>query len=240
MTLAVTLMLHDRPLNTIYFESLSHTNTLLHGLNELRLKDQLLDITLQAEGRNFQAHRAVLASCSDYFRAMFTDPMKESTQNLIILNGVTAIGIDLLLEYAYTSKLELNLSNVQDVLSASSHVQLESVVEACSNYLQAQLDLENCVDLVTIAETYSLTKLQQKVYRFICANLHELSKTNELYRLAWYQLEHILACDLPVDCSETAVLKIVLQWIKKSNLGKKKISYFQKSIIDTEDELKLF
>lgn len=157
----------------------------------------------------------MLASCSDYFRAMFIDPMKESRQREISLNGVTAIGIELLLDYAYTSKLELNLSNVQDVLSAASHVQFEAVVEACSNYLQTQLDLENCVDIVTIAETYSLTKLRQRVYRFICAHLHDLSKSNEFFRLSWSQLEHILACDLPVDCSESTVLKIVLEWIRK-------------------------
>lgn len=31
----------DRTLNTIFFESLSHTNTLLNGLNELRLKGEI-------------------------------------------------------------------------------------------------------------------------------------------------------------------------------------------------------
>lgn len=47
-------MLLDRPLNTISFESLSHTNTILQGLNELRSQDQLLDITLVAEGQSFK------------------------------------------------------------------------------------------------------------------------------------------------------------------------------------------
>lgn len=55
-TVAETLdwMLLDRPLNTISFESLSHTNTILQGLNELRNQDQLLDITLVAEGQSFK------------------------------------------------------------------------------------------------------------------------------------------------------------------------------------------
>lgn len=156
----------------------------------------------------------VLASCSDYFRAMFTDAMRESRQSEICLNGVTARGIELLLNYAYTSKLDLNLANVQDVLSAASHVQMDAVVEACTDYLQTQLDTENCVDLLTISETYSLTKLRQKCYRFMCGHLNEFSVTGEINRLLWQQLEHILSCDFPVDCSEQVVLRIVLQWIE--------------------------
>ncbi|XP_049790542.1 kelch-like protein 26 isoform X3 [Schistocerca nitens] len=128
--------LQDRPLNTVHFESPSHTGTLLCGLNTLRSKGLLLDVTLVAEGEAFQAHRVVLASCSDYFRAMFTDAMRESRQSEICLNGVTAAGMRLLLDYAYTSRLALNLANIQDVLSAASHVQVVAVVEACSSYLQ--------------------------------------------------------------------------------------------------------
>jgi hypothetical protein len=70
---------------------------------------------------------------------MFTDAMRESRQSEICLNGVTAAGIRLLLDYAYTSRLALNLANIQDVLSAASHVQVVAVVEACSNYLQVRL-----------------------------------------------------------------------------------------------------
>jgi hypothetical protein len=69
---------------------------------------------------------------------MFTDAMRESRQSEICLNGVTAAGIRLLLEYAYTSRLALNLANIQDVLSAANHVQVVAVVEACSNYLQVR------------------------------------------------------------------------------------------------------
>lgn len=69
---------------------------------------------------------------------MFTDAMRESRQSEICLNGVTAAGIRLLLDYAYTSRLALNLANIQDVLSAANHVQVVAVVEACSSYLQVR------------------------------------------------------------------------------------------------------
>lgn len=61
---------------------------------------------------------------------------QESRESEIRLNGVTAAGIRLLLDYAYTSRLALTLDNIQDILSAASHVQVVAVVEACSNYLQ--------------------------------------------------------------------------------------------------------
>nr|CAD7399880.1 unnamed protein product [Timema poppensis] len=206
--------LQDRPLNTVQFESPSHTGMLLCGLNTLRTRGWLLDVTLLAEGEAFQAHRAVLASCSDYFRAMFTDAMRESRQSEICLNGVTAAGIRLLLDYAYTSRLALNLANIQDVLSAASHIQVVAVVEACSNYLQAQLDLENCVDLATIAETYSLSQLRRRVYRLMCGHLCEFSRQPDFHRLSPGQLEHLLACDFPVDCPEGEVLRIVTRWVR--------------------------
>jgi len=195
------------------FESPSHNSTILSGLNILRSKGHLLDVTLIAQGETFKAHRVVLASCSDYFRAMFTDEMKESRQSEICLNGVSARGMRLLLEYAYTSRLALNLANVQDVLSAASHIQLVAVVEACSNYLQAQLDLENCVDIATISETYSLKQLRSYVYRFMCSHLVEFSKSSEFTRLQFQQIEHLLSCDFPVDCPESQVLDLTLTWL---------------------------
>lgn len=50
----VDWILSDQTLNRVNFESLSHTNTVLAGLNELRKCEHLLDVTLLAEGRSFQ------------------------------------------------------------------------------------------------------------------------------------------------------------------------------------------
>ena len=74
-----------------------------------------------------QAHRVVLSACSDYFRAMFTDPMRERSQDEIQLSGIDAKGLELVLEYIYTSKLSLDLSNIQTVLSTATHLQILQV-----------------------------------------------------------------------------------------------------------------
>lgn len=170
---------------------------------------------------HLQAHRVVLASVSEYFRAMFTDRMKESRQQDVSMDGVTARGIRLLINYAYTAKLELNLENIIDVLSAANYVQITAVVDECSNYLQTQIDIDNCADLLTIGETYSLEKLQRKCYRFICLHLHEFAVTNEMNRLDFEHLQRLLTCDYPVNCTETTVLRIILNWLKTKQSNRK-------------------
>ncbi|KAI5720617.1 hypothetical protein M8J77_009500 [Diaphorina citri] len=211
-----------RPLPCTSFESPLHTSILLSGLSKLRSKNLLLDVTLVVEGEAFQAHKVVLASISDYFRAMFTDAMRESKQSEICLNGITARGMKLVLDYAYSARLELNVDNIQHVLLSASHVQIEPLVEACSSYLQSQLDLDNCVDIASIAETYSLSKLRSQVYRFMCSHLRQFSSSPEFARLSSCQLEYLLACDYPVDMAESDVLRICLQWLHNHTSGENK------------------
>lgn len=50
------------------FSAPSHSNTLLRGLSALRDQGQLLDVVLAIDNERFEVHKAVLASCSDYFR----------------------------------------------------------------------------------------------------------------------------------------------------------------------------
>lgn len=42
-------------------------------MNSLRKVNMLCDVMLKVEGQEFPVHRIVLAACSDYFCAMFTN-----------------------------------------------------------------------------------------------------------------------------------------------------------------------
>ena len=188
----------------------------------------------------------VLASCSDYFRAMFTEPMKERGQADIHLYGVSPVGLGIILNYIYTSKLLLSLANIQPVLSAASQLQMIKVrsllldnvfgnmhshngiilfiyvymysffqiVNVCSSYLEDQLDLENCVDVMTLAETFSLIRLRRIVYRFVSQNISKICTSNShvIQRLTANQMHHLLASEFPVDVPEIKVLDFVLSW----------------------------
>lgn len=70
--------LQDRPLNTVHFESPSHTSTLLCGLNTLRTKGLLLDVTLVADGEAFQVSVCVCV-CHEMISDSFLDKIMSAS-----------------------------------------------------------------------------------------------------------------------------------------------------------------
>ncbi|KAK7474845.1 hypothetical protein BaRGS_00033917 [Batillaria attramentaria] len=195
------------------FEESDHSTRLLAGLSYLRECGHLFDVTLVAGGQEFPAHRVVLASCSDYFRAMFTDGLKECSQYRIVLNGVTAEGMAQLIDFAYTSKLNINKDNVVAVLSGATHVQILPAVAACESYLCANLCLDNCLEVAKMAELYCLNRLQQYVHCFICKHWTQFTMTVDFMHMPVQLLASVLKSEYPVNCVEVEVLTAVLSWV---------------------------
>ena len=59
-----------------------------------------------------------------YFRAMFGTEMAEKSQERITLNGVEPAMIHLIVQYAYTSEINITKNNVQSLLSAANLLQV--------------------------------------------------------------------------------------------------------------------
>ena len=102
---------------------------------------------------------------------------------------------------------------MQEVLGAASHLQLLPVVGACASYLHSQLDLDNCIDILTIAETYSLPELTRIVYCYVGHNLERLVQLPEFQHMSASQLQHFLRNEYPISWREVEVLQAVLTWI---------------------------
>ena len=49
------------------------------------------------------------------------------------------------------------------------------MIGACSAYLRKQLDMINCVDVITLAETYALPRLRRFAYNYISENFMNLT-----------------------------------------------------------------
>ena len=58
------------------------TPSYISGFRELYENEQLFDITLSVDGKEFQGHKSLLAASSDYFKAMFTISLAEKDQKV--------------------------------------------------------------------------------------------------------------------------------------------------------------
>ncbi|KAJ8303437.1 hypothetical protein KUTeg_019833 [Tegillarca granosa] len=122
------------PVTAMTLTSTNHSSKVMKGLQELRHYDVLCDYCLKAENITINVHRAVLAACSDYFRVMLTNDMKESRESSVELKGVSACGLRIVIDFAYTGVLELNTENVEDVLSAATHLQISDAVDLVDQF----------------------------------------------------------------------------------------------------------
>ncbi|XP_035747179.1 kelch-like protein 15 isoform X4 [Egretta garzetta] len=109
------------------FSSSIHDTSVSAGFRALYEEGLLLDVTLVIEDHQFQAHKALLATQSDYFRIMFTADMRERDQDKIHLKGLTATGFSHVLQFMYYGTIELSMNTVHEILQAAMYVQLIEV-----------------------------------------------------------------------------------------------------------------
>ncbi|RUS89648.1 hypothetical protein EGW08_002569 [Elysia chlorotica] len=143
---------------------------------------------------------------------MFTDGLKECTQSVINLNGLTASSISHLIDFAYNSSINIDSENVLDVLSGATHVQILPVITACENYLKDHLSLDNCVSTAGVAELFCLTHLTHHVHNFVCRNWSTFSMCEEFHHLSASFLVSVLSSGYPVNCKEVDLFASLLSW----------------------------
>ncbi|CAH1249148.1 KLHL9 [Branchiostoma lanceolatum] len=206
------------------FSSSRHSSEVLRYLNTLRTDALLCDITLVVDGKEIPAHKNILASCSDYFRAMFTRGMRECNQDTVEIKGVPYSGLENVVQYMYTSQITLNSETVQDVLTTANHLQISAVVQFCHEYLISIVDVDNCVDIGKIAQTFSLLDLRSVVDRFMLRRFSVLADQDDFQRLSIDELSALLESDDLCTCSEIEVFEAVVKWLEYDSSRQKHMS----------------
>uniref|UniRef100_A0A8C4RR03 Kelch-like family member 32 n=1 Tax=Erpetoichthys calabaricus TaxID=27687 RepID=A0A8C4RR03_ERPCA len=197
-------------------QSKSHKDSVLAALNQQRNDGILCDVTLIAEEQKFHAHKAVLAACSDYFRAMFSLCMVESGADEVNLHGVSSLGLKQVLDFAYTGQILLEPGVIQDVLAAGSHLQLLELLGLCSHYLVQELNSFNYLDLYKLADLFNLTLLEEAVVSFLVKHLSELLSNHEeeVLILPYRLLREVLKSDHLTSLSEEQIWQLAVRWLE--------------------------
>ncbi|XP_039104368.1 kelch-like protein 17 isoform X2 [Hyaena hyaena] len=231
------MQLLSREGHTVSHNSKRHYHDAFVAMSRMRQRGLLCDIVLHVAAKEIRAHKVVLASCSPYFHAMFTNEMSESRQTHVTLHDIDPQALDQLVQFAYTAEIVVGEGNVQTLLPAASLLQLNGVRDACCKFLLSQLDPSNCLGIRGFADTHSCGDLLKAAHRYVLQHFVDVAKTEEFMLLPLKQapsglhgpprpspdlrsegphpqvLELVSSDSLNVP-SEEDVYRAVLSWVK--------------------------
>ncbi|XP_051836438.1 kelch repeat and BTB domain-containing protein 8 [Antechinus flavipes] len=199
----------------------AHACSILQQLKTMYDEGQLTDIVVEVDhGKTFSCHRNVLAAISPYFRSMFTSGLTESTQKEVRIVGVEAESMNLVLNYAYTSRVVLTEANVQALFTAASIFQIPSIQDQCANYMISHLDPQNSIGVFIFADHYGHQELKDRSQEYIRKKFLCVTKEQEFLHLRKDQLISILdSDDLNVD-KEEHVYDSIIRWFEHEREGR--------------------
>lgn len=182
-------------------------------LDNMRRHNELSDVTLVVDNREIVAHRAILAACSPYFRAMFLSGFSEATESKIVLKEVDGNAVQLIIDYFYTSELEVNVYNVEEILRICVLFRLNSLIDHCETFLRRNMTPANCLGLLFVADLFCLEDLSQHANRFALWHFANVYKEDEFKKMPFKQLKGLVMDDSLKVQSEEMVFEAVWQWI---------------------------
>lgn len=151
------------------------------------------DVKLVVEGKEICAHRAILASRSPYFAAMFRHQMDESLSGRVKIDDIPFALFNCLLKYMYSGQLEdepVHESKIKDVwkdfvelCGAADRFQLNDLKYECEMILLHHITVENAADLLEFAHRVHASTLKRFVLEFIQSNLKQRTDIIDKERL---------------------------------------------------------
>ncbi|XP_077449880.1 kelch-like protein 42 [Stigmatopora argus] len=137
------------------------------------------NVSIVTEDKTYAVSKRKLIEKSDYFRALYDSGMRESAEDSVQLRGLSAPGLELVLEFINTSKVEIADESLEDLIETASFLQVTSILKL----LTAEIRPDNCVELYGLAEVYGTGELRDACLKFMSFHYHPMARRAEFYRL---------------------------------------------------------
>ena len=192
-----------------------HREELLERLDILRNNDIFCDVTIAVKGKEFKAHRAVLAAASPFFLTLLTSDMKEGNEKLIEveLEEATESVMEDALEYLYTGNVTVVEGRAHNLIATANFLLLPSLKTMAANVLKDTLTTENCVFNYYFAEKYDCVELKDKCRKVINTNFSVVMETEDFLKLDQKQVMEWVSNDDVIVNEEENIFKGIVRWV---------------------------
>ena len=195
-----------------------HLQELAQRLDILRRNEGFCDITISVKGKQFTAHKAVLAASSPFFFTLLNSDMKESSEKLITveLEEATEAVMEDLLKYVYTGNLLVAEERAHNLIATANYLLLPGLKTMAEGFLKGIVTTENCIFNYYFAEKYQCLELKEKARQVIISKFTDVVETEDFLKLEVKQvLEWVSSDDIIVN-AEDDVFKAIVRWVSYS------------------------
>ncbi|XP_078354444.1 kelch-like protein 7 [Oculina patagonica] len=188
--------------------------SLTQQLNEMRENDILCDTTIRAHGEDFPAHKCVLSAASQYFRALYTSQMKQTESNVVDLQEAKSPTISDVLQFIYTGKVSIDLSNARDLVVIADFLIIPSLKSKAALILESSVKVSNCLALESFATLYNCEALKQVAVTCKFENFVAVAKSADFKGLDLERVKELISSDDINVSKEHEVYEAVIDWVK--------------------------
>lgn len=192
----------------------------MKSLNDFRKEGTLCDVTVSVQGTTFPAHRNVLSANSEFFKALFANEMKEKSEKIVHMDEFEPKVMDQLLTYMYGGGITIKKDNALDLAIGADFLFLTELKQKACEFLISDLNSDNCLFLLYMAEKYNVRELRDSAQQHILENYVPVSASSGFVTLSIEQLLAIVSSD-DLVAREEKIFESVVKWTK-SNLETRK------------------
>ncbi|NXU48120.1 KLH33 protein, partial [Turnix velox] len=198
----------------------------LRAMEQLHAKGLGCDLQLQAGDEVIPVQRLALSCSCDFFRALFTCPMREATHDPTapLTTGLSPAELHLLLSFAYTGAVTGPWPLVLEAAETSLRYQSWGLLTLCLDLFTHGLTPETGLDVLAFAAAYGLAQVSRTAEDYILATFPSVVATSAFLDLPSHLLIHLLRSDGLNVLHELEALEAASRWLMANGDGREDLA----------------
>ncbi|XP_043469989.1 protein roadkill-like [Leptopilina heterotoma] len=132
------------------------------------LRNNLLtDVTLTVMGKEYRAHKCILAARSPVFLAMFQINMLENMESEIIIEDTDNECVEKMLQFIYSDKVDNIEKDTEKLLELSDKYDIKGLKLLCAQELCKNIDVDTALDVLVWSDKCNSPELRERAFNFI-------------------------------------------------------------------------
>lgn len=138
------------------------------------VEEQNSDISVMALGKVWHLHKIYLCQ-SPFFATMFNGSWREREQNFIAIEivdpKITLDSLNIVFGSLYLDEVTLDPMTVQNCLAAAQLLQLDGLIEKCSEVMNSTINAVTAIKYYEVACHYAAMDVKKNAFQWLLINL---------------------------------------------------------------------